>query len=166
WNMVGAVTTSTTDVVDALRAGRSYAVLRTGAVESAQVAVLKQVTVSDNTLTVTGNGAEATFNFVGQNGAIRKSVKNATAASYTLKDGDTYVRTVITSPQTILYLNPVIRYDGRGLPRPAATVDMASTWALRAGTGLTLGLLGGYGRRRRIVQPIAEPVLTAKRNIA
>jgi hypothetical protein len=166
WNMVDAVSTGTPDIVAALGAGRSYAVLRTGAVESAQVTVLKQVNLTDNTLTVSVNGAESTFNFVGQNGAIRKSVKDATAASYALTDADTYVRTVITSPQTILYLNPVIRYNGQSLPKPMATVDKASTWALRGGTGVSVGLLWAYTRRRRH-QPLPHAVLAdAKRHIA
>ena len=84
-------------------------------------------------MTVSVSGAPSKFTFVGQDGAVRKTVKDATAASYTLEPADTYVRTVITSPQTVLYVNPVLRYDGGSLPRPTATVDVASTWALRRG---------------------------------
>src|SRR6185369_1375601 len=90
WNMVDAPTTSTADVVSALRAGRSYAVLRTGSLESANLTVLKSVDMSDNTLTVSVTGAESTFSFVGQDGVIRKLVKDTTAASYTIAASDTY----------------------------------------------------------------------------
>jgi|KBSSwiStaDraftv2_1062776.scaffolds.fasta_scaffold57622_2 hypothetical protein len=168
WNMVDAITTSTSDVVGALRAGRSYAVLRTGTVESANLTVLDRVRVADNVVTVSVTGAESTFNFVGQNGAIRKTVKNATAASYNLAEGDTYVRTVITSPQTVLYLNPVVRYNGENLARPAATVDVASTWALRGGSGLGIALVwSAFARRRRSVRPVTRPVMAGvKRHIA
>ena len=169
WNMVDAPTTSTSDVVSALRAGRSYAVLRTGSVESANLTVLKAVDMSNNTLTVSVTGAESTFRFVGQGGVVRKTVKDATAASYTIGASDTYVRTVITSPQTVLYVNPVLRYDGSGLPRPAARVDLAATWALRGGSGLSAAVVSlAYARRRRRTQyPVARPVLAdVKRHIA
>jgi len=168
WNMVDAATTSTADVVDALRAGRSYAVLRTGTLDSAHLTVLKNVEVSDNTLTVSVTGAQSTFSFVGQDGVIRKTVKDAVAASYTIAANDTYVRTVITAPQTVLYVNPVLRYDGAGPPRPSARVDLAATWALRGGSAVGLAVASiAYARRRRRGQyPVARPVLTAKRNIA
>src|SRR5262245_27976324 len=169
WNMVDAPTTSTQDVVGALKASRTYAVLRTGALESANLARLSDVHVSDNTLTVSVAGAESTFRFVGQNGVVRKTVKNAVSASYEIEPDDTYVRTVITSPQTVLYLNPILRYDGKQLPLLAASVDGVSTWALRGGTALALaGVWMAYARRRRRAQlTISRPVLAgAKRNIA
>jgi hypothetical protein len=169
WNMVDAATTSTSDVVGALGAGRSYAVLRTGTVASANLTVLKAVDVEDNTLTVSVTGAESTFRFVGQDGVVRKMVKDVTTASYPLAASDTYVRTVITSPQTVLYVNPVLRYDGSSLPRPAARVDVAATWALRGGSGLGAAVVSfAYARRRRRTQyPVARPVLAdVKRNIA
>ena len=91
WNMIDSSTTSTSDVVNALRTGRSYAVLRTGTLESANLTMLNGVDVSENTLTVSIAGAESTFSFVGQDGTIRKTVKNAVSASYTI-GGCGYVR--------------------------------------------------------------------------
>jgi hypothetical protein len=168
WNMIDAPTSSTDDVVGALRAGRSYAVLRTGAIDAANLTTVDQVNVEAATLTVSVSGAASTFNFIGQNGAIRKTVKDAIAASYTFANADTYVRTVITSPQTVLYLNPVVRYSGVRLPVPIATVDVASTWTLRGVCGLG-GLLSlAFARQRRRTRRLApRPVLAdAKRHIA
>lgn len=168
WNMVDASTTSTPDVVGALKAGRTYAVLRTGAIEAANVTVLDRVDVADSTLSVSVIGAESTFKFVGQDGIILKTVKNALNASYMFTADDTYVRTVITSPQTVLYLNPVLRYDGKILPKPAASVDAAATWGVRGGTGLGVAAVWlAYARRRKAQHPVSRPVLAgAKRNIA
>ena len=150
WNMIDAPTPSTADVVGALRSGRSYAVLRTGSIDSANLTVVDRVNVEEATLTVSVSGAASTFNFIGQNGAVRKTVKDAMAASYTFANADTYVRTVITSPQTVLYLNPVVRYNGTHLPAPVASVDVASTWMLRSSCGLGCFVLGfAYTRRRR-----------------
>lgn len=168
WTMIAAPTSDTADIVGALKAGRSYAVLRTGAVRAANVTVVDRVEVRDATLSVSVSGAASTFTFIGQGGVVRKSVHDAMSADYTLTGADTYVRTVITSPQTTLYLNPVVRYDG-ALPLPAATVDVAGTWLLRGSAGLGCALLAlAYARRRRIVsRPAPQPVLVgAKRNTA
>jgi hypothetical protein len=63
----------------------------------------------------------------------------------------------------------VLRYNGESLPKPAATVDVASTWALRGGSGLGVGLvwLASARRRRRLQHPVSRPVLAdVKRHIA
>lgn len=169
WNMVGAATASTADIVDALRAGRTYAVLRDGAVDSAHLTVLNRLDVNDDTLSVSVTGAPATFRFIGQNGAIRKTVKDALTAAYLFTEADTYVRTVIETPQTVLYLNPVLRYDGSQLPAPNAAVDVAGTWTWRASLVIAAGgLVLAYSRRRRpSLRPATKPVLAgAKRNTA
>lgn len=169
WNMIGSETPSTSDVVRALRSGRSYAVHRTGSIDSANVTVIDRVNVEDATLTVSVSGAASTFNFIGQNGAVRKTVKDVMEASYTFAKADTYVRTVVTSPQTVLYLNPVVRYDGTELPAPVARVDVASTWVLRGSSGLGCCVLAfASARRRRLaVLPRPQPVLAdAKRKTA
>jgi hypothetical protein len=164
WNMVGSPSASTADIVAALRAGRSYAVLRTGAIDSVDLTVLDRVDVHESTVSISVSGAESTFAFIGQNGALKKTVKYAMGASYTFADGDTYVRTVITSPQTVLYVNPIVRYDGRELTSPAATVDAAATWAIRAGWGVgSLLAVFAYGRRRRTLQGVLRPALASRK---
>lgn len=169
WNMIDAETASTQDIVDALRAGRSYAVLRTGALDAAGITILDRVDIQDATMIVSVRGAAATFRFIGQNGAVRQTVKNTSRASYAFLESDTYVRTVIESPQTVLYLNPVLRYDGKTFPGPVAIVDTASTWAFRGALGLGTTLFAfAYTRRRRsAIQPAARAVPAgAKRNTA
>lgn len=158
WNMVDAPTADTPAIVDALRRGRSYAALRTGAIDAAAITTVERVHVDDATLRVHVSGAAATFRFIGQDGVIRKTVSDATEAAYDLAQGDTYIRTVIHSPQTVLYLNPVVRYDGSDLPKPAATVDVASTWLLRGSSALGAALAAiAYARRRRLTTaPVAR----------
>jgi hypothetical protein len=147
WNMVGSATAGTSDIVDALRAGRTYAVLRTGAIEAAHVTTLNRLELDGHQMHVHVDGAAANITFIGQNGVARKTVRGRNSADYTFTDHDTYVRTVIESPQTVLYLNPVIRYDGVAMPKPAASVDAAATWTMRGGIGLALGLLVAAKRR-------------------
>jgi hypothetical protein len=147
WTMINAPSERTPDVVAALKAGRSYAVVRTNA--AAADTIFRSATVDGHTLTVTVTGEPSTFDFIGQNGAVRRTVDGALTASYRFEPGDTYVRTAIRAPRTTMYLNPVVRYDGT-LPAPAATVDVAKTAVLR-GT-LAVAALGGltllYLRRR------------------
>jgi hypothetical protein len=161
WNMIDARSPSTADVVSALRAGRSYAVMRSGAIDAANLTTLAGVRVHNQTITVTCEGALSTIKFVGQNGAVRKTVTDATSSSYTFSDADTYVRTVIESPQTVLYLNPVVRYDGAALPRPAATVATLATWLMRSAVTIGLALLAVLFTRRRslAVADVPETVL-------
>ena len=152
WNMIDAASPSTRDVVDALRAGRTYAVSRTSQTISGVQTVLAGFEFNDGTLVVTCAGEPSTFNFVGQDGVIRKSVKDAMSASYTFTAADTYIRTVIESPRALLYLNPVLRYDGIRFPAPSVSVNLAGSWLQR---GLLLiaavALVVIYRRRRAAV---------------
>jgi hypothetical protein len=169
WNMIDAASPSTGDIVAALKNGRSYAVLRTGALDSSHVTALAGVRVRDGQMTVTCAGAPSTFSFIGQNGAVRQTVKDATVATYTFTRADTYIRTVIESPQTVMYLNPVIRYDGVSIATPVATIDAAGTWLLRGSSGLACALLTlALARRRRpVLQATPRPILAdIKRNTA
>lgn len=152
WNMIDAASPSTRDVVDALRAGRTYAVSRTSETMSGVQTALAGVEFSGGTLLVTCAGEPSTFNFVGQNGVIRKTVTDAMSASYTFAGDDTYIRTVIESPSAIIYLNPVLRYDGVRPPAPSVSVNLAGSWLQR---GLLLiaavALVVMYRRRRAAV---------------
>jgi hypothetical protein len=138
WTMINASSPSPGDIVDALRAGRAYTVSRTNDTASAIETVVGHVKFIDGTLAVSCVGEPSTFIFVGQNGVIRKTVKDAMSAAYTFRGEDTYIRTVVQSPRTAMYLNPVLRYDGSRLPAPAASVDIARTWLLRG----TIALAG------------------------
>ena len=129
WNMIDARTPSAGDVVAALRQGRSYAVSLVGNNPDASLA---GVDVKDSTMTIRSTGVPATFLFVGQNGAVRGTANQVMEASYTFAATDSYIRTVIRTPNMVMYVNPVVRYDGAQLPSPSAAVDATSTWLHRA----------------------------------
>ncbi len=94
-------------------------------------AIVADVQERNGRLDVSCTGAPATFSFVGQGGVVRKTVTHATSAEYDLTASDTYVRTVIRAPTTVMFLNPIVRYDGAALPTPVALVDERDTWFLR-----------------------------------
>ncbi len=155
WTMINAPSPAAADIVDALRAGRAYTVSRTNDTASAIETKVGTVRFGDGTLAVSCVGELSTFLFVGQNGVIRKTVKDAMNAAYTFRGDDTYIRTVIKSPRTAMYLNPVLRYDGGPPPAPAATVDIARTWLLRGTIALAGAALFLIWRDRRA--PVLAP---------
>jgi hypothetical protein len=128
WNMIDALTPSASDIIGALRQGRSYAVSLVG---NRADAALKSVDVEGATVTVASTGVPATYLFVGQDGAIRGTANQVMEATYTFAATDTYIRTVIRTPNTVMYVNPIIRYDG-ALPAPRAEIDQTPTWLHRA----------------------------------
>ena len=87
--------------------------------------------------------------------SFRQKVKDATAAAYTLSAADTYVRTVVESPQTVLYLNPIVRYDGAALPVPMAGIQPIATWLLRFSYVAGLAVVAALVRKRR-ARPIDD----------
>jgi hypothetical protein len=134
WTMINAPSSSTSDIVSALSTGRSYVVRRTNESASAVETVLDRVTFADSTLTVSVAGDPSTFVFTGQDGEVKHTVQQAMHASYVFRDDDTYIRTAIHAPRTAMLLNPVFRSRRPGGdPAPAAVLDVASTWTLRAG---------------------------------
>lgn len=136
WNMIDAASPDTAHIVAALRAGRSYAVSLVG---TRRDAALKSVTVAGDTLTVATTGVPATFLFIGQDGDKRKTVEQTAEASYRIEHDDTYVRTVVRTPNIVMYINPIIRYDGVALPHAIATVNGPATWIQR--TLIVIGCL-------------------------
>jgi hypothetical protein len=127
--MIDTPSASASDIVDALRHGRHYAVSLVG--EKADAAV-KSIELQDSTLTVSSFGVPATYLFVGQDGTVRKTADQVMQASYTIEPRDSYIRTVIRTPNIVMYLNPIVRYDGASFPSRRATPNAVATWLQRA----------------------------------
>jgi hypothetical protein len=129
WNMIDAASAGTADIVNALRHGRHYAVSLVG--DKADAA-LKSIDLEGATLTVSSSGVPATYLFVGQDGAVRKTADQVMQASYTIEPRDTYIRTVIRTPNIVMYVNPIVRYGGAGFPSTRkATPNMTASWLQR-----------------------------------
>lgn len=97
------------------------------------IAKITDVKVNGDTLTVACNKEALEYRFIGQYGKIMGVQRGGAAGKYTLRDDDSYIRTEITfADRNILYLNPVVRYDGE-LPVDSkkAEIDRVRTWAFR-----------------------------------
>jgi hypothetical protein len=167
WTMIDAPSASTADVVAALRAGRSYAVLRTNEIATAIDTTLAAVEFENGTLVVTCDGEPSIITFIGQNGELRKTVKNVMRAEYTFQPGDTYIRTVIRAARTSMFLNPVVRHDP-AVSVPAATIDTAATWTFRGSLTTAAVVVALFYRKRRPVAagPARHTLAGAKRKTA
>ncbi len=61
---------------------------------------------------------------IGQNGIKRQVVFNTNKSGYTFLNNDTYIRAVVYNKQSRMYLNPVMRYDGRSKPQNVLTATI------------------------------------------
>jgi len=160
WTEVLTPSTRAGDVVAALKAGRTYAVAGHRARSDAHP---EQIAIQGDTLTVTCDSQVSRIDFIGQRGRLLSRAFGARTASYAIQPGDPYVRTVIATPHTIMFLNPIVRYDGRSLARPNAVLDEPKTWGLRASVLATAVMLIwlAIARRRFALRrdPRPEPAL-------
>jgi len=69
--------------------------------------------------------------FYGAHGVLRYQELGRAEASYTPRDDDPYVRVEVLAHGAVVYLNPVLRWDGVALPRPEARFLAAPTWGVR-----------------------------------
>jgi hypothetical protein len=88
--------------------------------------------VSGANVTITSTGVPATYLFVGQGGVVRGTANQVMQATYTFAATDTYIRAVIRTPNVVMYVNPIMRYDGVALPARVAVVNETTTWLQRA----------------------------------
>ncbi len=162
WTMVYSTSTKAADIVGALRAGRAYAVAGHHAQSDAHP---ERIDVHGDTLVVSCDTPVTRIDFIGQGGVLRGRALGVRSASYVLRPDDPYVRTVIATRHSVMFLNPVIRYDGRRLARPVAVFDVRRTWEGRSALLATAVVLFWLLRlraqiaRRRAVAPRPQPAL-------
>lgn len=96
---------------------------------------LRSVKSEGDTLTITLTKDALAFNIFGQNGDIKKVVKNSRRATYVMDRRDTYIRMeVLFDDGTHYYLNPLHRYAGNTHDKvPPVEVNFLKTWLLRGG---------------------------------
>ena len=146
WTEVLTPSTRAEDVVAALKAGRTYAIAGHGARSDAHP---EQIVVTGDTLTVTCDARVSRIDFIGQGGRLLARAFGVQRASYAIHPGDPYVRMVIATPHTVMFLNPIVRYDGRSLARPKAVLDEPMTWGLRSSVLATAIMLIWLALARR-----------------
>lgn len=162
WTLVASASPAPDSLLAALAAGRHAAV---SGHRGRTPLRLRRLRMREGMLEVAVDGPVTELAFVGAGGRVRHRAPSG-IATYRPAPDDAYVRVVVRGDSTVLYLNPVVRHDGGGVPPLTATVDAPVTWALRlavmAGGVLLLpgarrwGAARVRGRRRRdaVVVPL------------
>ena len=139
---INAATTHREDIIAAMKSGKTYGFVPytpdfddyTKKAERAKhLPLLKEAHLNGNHFTVRADGKPKFIRFVGQNGEIKKEVKNSNIAFYDFKDDDTYIRTRVDYGRTeFMLLNPIYRYHGNNpLQEEIATINWWKTLLYR-----------------------------------
>lgn len=150
-----------TDILDALKSGRTYGVEMEPAGDFSPLTKKLQ---AESAPKITGckiNGDTVSFSFdkncdtvklFGQNGIVKVKNENTNSIKYILKPEDTYIRTEINqSNQVNVFLNPVFRYNDLKTHKQPAEIDYLMTWILRTGYILVIcvSIYLVYRRKKR-----------------
>jgi hypothetical protein len=111
-------TTDTVAVMNAIKAGHTYAVRITRQDGPAELPRIESFCFAGDTLRVAFS-ARGDIRFVGQGGALLKEEADACRAFYMFRASDTYVRVEARFEWVTIYLSPLARYSPALGQRPA-----------------------------------------------
>ena len=98
------------EVLTSIEKGNSYAVAYRG--ELFEVPVLQEVTMKNDTVSISVSEKAKEIRFIGQNAIVKQTVKDVSKAFYHFEKDDTYIRAEIEFDNgNALYLNPLVRHQ-------------------------------------------------------
>ena len=119
---INAPTTNREDIIKAMKAGNTYGYIPytpdndnyTKKAERAKhLPLLKEASLTEKHFKVRVDGNPISIRFVGQDGIVKKEIKNTSKASYDFQANDTYIRTRVDYGRgEFMLLNPIFRYHG------------------------------------------------------
>ncbi len=109
WNRICSGGSTKEEILSALKRGCSYGVRNLNHVETN---FLDSCVVVGDELRVYFRSKADTILFISDNGVVRKGVNNEAFSTYKIPKSDSYVRVEAKSKGELIYLNPVIRYNG------------------------------------------------------
>jgi hypothetical protein len=125
-------------VLAALRAGRFHSLYMR---QNEPPIALVRAEIEDGELVVEIGETAQVIRFISAHGAIRREERGRSIGRYRLAARDPYVRVEVIAHGAVLYLNPVIRWDGVALPAPRAELRPLPTWTVRGLGALALAWL-------------------------
>jgi hypothetical protein len=94
---------------------------------------ISEITLINNTLSVSLTVPVKAIIFIGQNGIEMKRTADTSSGSYLFRKEDTYIRAeVLCNDSTIYYFNPVFRYNGKHPGGETPEYNIFRTWLWRS----------------------------------
>ena len=119
---INAASTHRDDIIAAMKSGKTYGFVpytpnnetyAKKAKRAKNAPLLKEASLNGTHFNVRVDGKPISITFVGQDGVVKKEVKNTSTASYDFQADDTYIRTKVDYGRTeFMLLNPIFRYEG------------------------------------------------------
>ncbi len=140
WTRISPKAKSRKEVMEALKTGCFYGVRNE---KHEEINSLDSCIVVGNQIIVYFKSNANRLSFVADNGEVKYEVLNQKMASYTIKNTDSYVRVEAQTGDELIYLNPIIKYDGISLPSKSEfpTVNIVLTVLFRLIVLLTNALI-------------------------
>ena len=121
WTMINCNQHNKDSVVTNLANGNAYAVKGKNAFNDNS---LLNVEVDSLNVVVRLQNSADSIKLIGQNGVLKKTFFNTNKVAYAFTNSDAYIRTVVYNQASTMYLNPVIRYDGKSKPQNISTANI------------------------------------------
>lgn len=131
-------------VLRALREGRFHSIYTR---QNEAPIELRRCEIEDGELVVEIGEPAAVIRFYSEHGDLEREERGRSVGRYRLGADDPYVRVEVIAHGAVLYLNPVVRWDGVALPAPRAEPKPVPTWTVRALGAVLLALVVGFSLR-------------------
>jgi len=113
WTMIDCAQHNKDSLIQHLIDGDAYGVVGKNAENNNK---LVSVVIKGALINVKVQSKADSIQFIGQGGLVKDVHFNTNTATYVFKKEDSYIRTVIYTKTSAMYLNPVIRYNGIDQP--------------------------------------------------
>jgi hypothetical protein len=125
WNMIASETNCKEEVMESMTRGAHYGVHMIG---GEQPNFLDSVTRDGSAFTLFLSVPADSILIIGQGGRIRYTSRETSRITFLFGNQDTYLRAVAYNGKGSLWLNPLVRYNGRKLPLTAHSGVPANQW--------------------------------------
>lgn len=132
WNMIYSTPGTPDGVLHALKNGNHYGVMSYD--QQCEDNRLTRFEILHDTLFVALRDTFNRIDLYGQNGKTLHVHSRDHAVAYAITPADTYIRAEVHHDHCVMYLNPVIRYEGNTPPHltdQELSVDQKRTWLMR-----------------------------------
>jgi hypothetical protein len=131
WTRISSTGGTREEIISALKRGSHYGVRN---LTHKEVNFLDSCVVKGNYINVYFRNKADKIIFISDNGSVKREISDVANAQYEISGNESYVRIEAINGDEMIYLNPVIRYNGRELTINSGfpTINIASTLILRS----------------------------------